>query len=149
MHKTLVNAALLIACLAIFEPAALADDPLKDRCESAASDGECALYGVSLIELIARPEACDGKQVRVIGYVRLEFEGNAIYISKESYEAGISKNALWLDPPASSSLTKAAAWGPRYAIVEGRFYAKNLGHMGMFSGSIVDTKRLDPWNHRP
>lgn len=141
--------AALLSCLVLAEPVTLADDLLKPKCESESSAGECTLYGVSLIELIAKPEAYHGKRVRLIGYVRLEFEGNAIYISKESYDAGISKNALWLDPPPSSSLAKGVAWGPRYAIVEGRFDATNLGHMGMFSGTITDTTRLDPWKARP
>jgi hypothetical protein len=35
---------------------------------------------VSLIQLIANPEKYDGKQVAVVGFLRLEFEGNALYL---------------------------------------------------------------------
>jgi hypothetical protein len=37
---------------------------------------------VSLIQLIATPERYHGKFVEVIGYMNLEFEGNAIYLHK-------------------------------------------------------------------
>ena len=44
--------------------------------------GPCVLWGPSLIELIARPELYDGKRVRVIGFVNLQFEGNGLYVSR-------------------------------------------------------------------
>src|SRR4051812_16809265 len=50
---------------------------------------------VSLITLIANPATYDGKRVRVIGFLRLEFEGNNLYVAKSDYEAAISKNAVW------------------------------------------------------
>ena len=148
MLRPLVATLMLIACTT-----ALADSTseqiLKAKCWTTDSQGACTLYDVSLLELIAKPEAFHGKRVRLIGYVRLEFEGNAIYVSKESYEAAISKDALWLDPPAESPLArKGAKWGPRYAVVEGRFDAINQGHMGAFAGTITDTTRLDPWQGR-
>jgi len=149
MNRALLTLAAFIGSLAAAEPSAGAEDLLKHKCESMSSTGECTLYWVSLIELIANPKAYDGKRVRLIGFVRLEFEGNAIYVSKESYEAGIIKNALWLDPPKSSPLArKGAVWGPQYAIVEGRFDARSLGHMRLFSGAIRDTTRLDSWAER-
>lgn len=150
MDTTPLALAVFLSALATAKPSPAAEDILKAKCESVSSTGECTLYGISLIELIAKPEAYDGKRVRLIGYVRLEFEGNAIYLSKESYEAGISKNALWLDPPKSSPLAKKhTIWGPGYAVVEGRFDAMDHGHMGAFSGAIKDTTRFDPWrSHR-
>jgi hypothetical protein len=135
----------LLTSLAWVIPSYAADDLPKRRCVASKFSDKCT-YEVSIIELISRPELFHGKQVRVIGYVRLEFEGNAIYLSKESHEAGIFKNALWLDPPPRSPLAqKGASWGPRYAIVEGRFDATDHGHLGLFSGAITDTTRLDPW----
>lgn len=137
--------ALLISLCALAAPAYAAAGLVGPKCEASAASGKCT-YDVSLVELIARPDEFHGKVVRVIGYVRLEFEGNAIYLSKESYDAAISRNGLWIDPPAGSPLAKkGAVWGPRYAIVEGRFDASDHGHMGMFSGTITDTSRLDPW----
>src|SRR5262245_37970159 len=118
MLKTLAQ--LLTSLVVLAMPSHAADGSLERTCETSVFSDRCT-YGVSIVELISRPELFHGKNVRVIGYVRLEFEGNAIYLSKESYDAGISRNGLWLDPPVNSPLTKkGAVWGPRYAIVEGR-----------------------------
>jgi hypothetical protein len=35
--------------------------------------------------LIADPKRFDGQTVRVIGYLHLEFEGNAVYLSKPAW----------------------------------------------------------------
>jgi len=40
---------------------------------------------VSLIQLIANPQAYDGKTVRITGFLHLEFEGNAIYLHNEDF----------------------------------------------------------------
>jgi hypothetical protein len=119
---------------------------LEAKCDSRSASGQCTLYEVSIIELIARPKVFHGKRVRIIGYARIEFEGSAIYLSKESYDAHLTKNALWLGRPQGTPLTeKHAVWGPQYAIVEGEFDAMRRGHMDSFSGSIRNTTRLDPW----
>ena len=75
---------------------------------------------VSLINLIATPKDFDGKRVRVIGFARLEFEGNAIYLHREDYLQGITKNGLWLDVENASKKSATEA-NNRYVIVEGVF----------------------------
>jgi hypothetical protein len=58
---------------------------------------------VSLIHLIANPEAFDGKPVSVMGFFRYEFEGTALYVHREDYEHALSKNGIWVAglPPSS------------------------------------------------
>ncbi len=96
---------------------------------------------VSLMTLIANPERYVGKMVRVIGFVQLEFEGNAIYLHEEDFRRAITDNALWLDVPQGFHGYEAGS----YAIVEGTFTTKSHGHMGMFSGEIANVTRLEPW----
>lgn len=71
---------------------------------------------VSMIQLIARPSDFDGEYVRVIGFYRHEFEGNALYLHREDYERGLPKNGLWMDGKPEHNMT--------YVLVEGRFNAK-------------------------
>lgn len=96
---------------------------------------------VSLITLIANPDRYEGRVVRVIGFVQLEFEGNAIYLHEEDFRRAITDNALWLDAPKNFRGYEAGS----YAIVEGTFTSKQHGHMGMFSGEIMNVTRLEPW----
>jgi hypothetical protein len=105
-----------------------------------------------VIQLIATPERFDGKRVRVIGFLKLEFEGNALYVHREDYDQAIAKNALWIDTtPQKTGSTPAFAskdLSDQYVIVEGVFDAKNTGHMGSFSGAIKQISRADRWQNR-
>jgi hypothetical protein len=102
---------------------------------------------VSLITLIATPADFDGKQVRVKGFARVEFEGNAIYLHRDDYLHGITKNGLWLDLEMSSSKSASSA-NKRYVLIEGVFSMKEQGHFGMWSGSIKHVTRIQPWPAR-
>lgn len=102
---------------------------------------------VSLITLIAKPADFDGKQVRVKGFARVEFEGNAIYLHRDDYLYGITKNGLWLDLEMVPSKSAAGA-DKRYVLVEGVFSMEEQGHFGLWSGSIKHITRIQPWPAR-
>jgi len=99
---------------------------------------------VSLVRLIANPKDYDGKVVRVIGFMRLEFEGDGIYLHQDDYKHSIYKNGLWID--ASEDMHKRKAeLDQKYVLVEGTFNAKMTGHMGLWSGSIQKITRCQVW----
>jgi hypothetical protein len=104
---------------------------------------------VSILELLANPFRYDGKQVQVIGFLRLEFEGDAIYLHHEDFEYAISKNAIWLDRPKDFSEKQTSEVDKKYVICEGTFNAREHGHMGMFSGSLTHITRLERWGPAP
>jgi len=117
---------------------------VSQRCDMVASerDTTCILFGPSLIELIARPDDYDEKRVRVIGFANLEFEGNALYVSREDFEHMITRNGVWLDVSAALAKPHAARL-PGYFLVEGLFSAGHRGHMGLWSGAIERVTRFD------
>jgi hypothetical protein len=99
---------------------------------------------VSLIQLIATPDAFDGKHVRVKGFVKIEFEGTAIYLHREDAEQMLTKNGLWLKVDLATF--EASPWAQvkdRYAIIEGRFSGKEKGHKGLWSGGVENIIRMD------
>lgn len=101
---------------------------------------------VSIVRLIATPEAFDGKRVRVHGFVRVEHEGTAVYLHREDFERSLTKNGLWLQAnDVAAPGSREAAVQNRYALIEGRFSAKETGHRGLWSGSIRDISRMEPW----
>jgi hypothetical protein len=104
---------------------------------------------VSLVQLIAKPEAFDGKYVQVQGFVCIEHEGTAIYLHREDAEHMLTRNGLWLAvndaAPAGSS---EAMVKDRYALIEGRFNAQSKGHRGLWSGAIENVTRMQPWEIR-
>ena len=97
---------------------------------------------VSILQLIATPEKYDGQVVRFEGVTHVEFEGNAIYVSKEHWKAQVSSFAIWMD--LKEELAKSRQWlNGKYCIVEGTFHAKDRGHMGLFMGALSDVTMFD------
>lgn len=100
---------------------------------------------ISIINLIATPEKYHGKVVRVIGVGNLEFEGDAIYLSRDDYKY-VSNNGLWIElGEKATSYDEAKKLNGKYVIVEGTFDKNDTGHMGMWSGSIKKISRYELW----
>ena len=97
---------------------------------------------VSMIQLISNPAAYNGKLVRVIGFVRFEFEGNALYLHEEDYKQMLTRNGAWLSMPEKKELDR------KYALIEGVFNAGNRGHLGLWSGSLEKVTRAVEWQVR-
>lgn len=103
---------------------------------------------ISLVALIANPDAYDGKPVRVIGAFQLEFEGNELCLHKEDLVQGLTKNCVWIEPDLKvlgvsyEDLTK---FNGKYVLVEGTFVKGDLGHMSLNSGAITPIWRVALW----
>lgn len=97
-----------------------------------------AVENVSLINLISDPAKYNGKEVSVAGYLVLDFEGTAIYLSKGDYDNGIYKNALWV----TISLPDSKNFDHKYVNIQGVFDSKMRGHLGLWPGSLKDIKRV-------
>jgi hypothetical protein len=119
---------------------------LQSRCAAINSLGmhNCTLYVPALQELINRPETFDGLPVQLLGYATIEPEGTALFVSRESYEHGFTRDAVWLVVP-DSLRAGITATVPGYVIVEGTFQADSSGHEGLFSGGIDRIRRMDTW----
>ena len=104
---------------------------------------------VSMIQLIATPDAFDGKFVRIKGFVRIEHEGSSIYLHREDAEHGLYKNGLWLAVSDSATPgSKEAEVKDRYALIEGQVNAKMTGHKGLWSGSVEKVTRMIAWEQK-
>ena len=97
---------------------------------------------VSLIQLIATPKVYDGMKVTVAGFMRLEFEGTAIYLHREDYENSLYQNGLWLHIGESDDIRDL---DKTYVLIEGIFDASDHGHMDLWAGSIKEIDRIIPW----
>jgi hypothetical protein len=94
---------------------------------------------VSMIQLLATPEKFDGKFVRTYGFLRLEFEGKALYLHKEDYTNALTKNSVWVDVPETGEYLSL---NMHYVLVEGVFNAKSHGHLGLFGGTLEKISRV-------
>ncbi|MBF9140172.1 hypothetical protein [Hymenobacter properus] len=80
-----------VCCSQQKKDTALTNDPYSEAVALAPSDE----FDVSLVKLIANPEKYDGKTIQVIGFLNLEFEGDAIYLHKEDFDQGLTRNGFW------------------------------------------------------
>jgi hypothetical protein len=96
-----------------------------------------------MVQLLADPQKFHGQRVQVIGFAHFEFEGNAIYLSKEDYDYGITKNGLWLSTSKDSGDPREL--NNSYLVVEGTLNAEMKGHLGLWSGSIENITVLRRW----
>jgi hypothetical protein len=97
---------------------------------------------VSLVSLIANPANFAGKNVQVIGFATFEFEGNALYLSKEAAAIGDMASAIWLDIEGLAD-PNPEKLNQQYVLVAGTFDAENRGHIGMFAGTLKAIFRLE------
>jgi hypothetical protein len=146
-HRACIRVAIIMLCCACqraqdrAKPVASADSLSLDslRCAAEGPAKSCAIYAVSLYELIAKPVEYHGKRVRVLGFAHFEFEGNGLYAHRDDYEQGLTKNGIWL--AASNALADSTQ--DKYVLAEGTFNAIMRGHFGMWSGSLLEVTRLD------
>ena len=104
------------------------------------------IESVSLMQLIVNPDKYQDKHVRVIGVSRIEFEGNAIFFTKEHYENRVSENSLWIEPDykvLESTPQQLKEFNGKYVLVEGVFNKNNKGHFAMNSGALEDITRFE------
>ncbi|MCU1301439.1 MAG: hypothetical protein JWQ87_1723 [Candidatus Sulfotelmatobacter sp.] len=102
------------------------------------------LTNVTLVQLIANPERFDGKLIRVIGFLRLEFEGDVLYLHREDYENAILGDGIWVDVTPAIAKEKTTL-NMNYVLLEGVFSSSDRGHMGMWSGAIKQIRRSEFW----
>lgn len=100
---------------------------------------------VSLVQLIANPPVYDQTRVRLIGYLHLEFEGDAVYLHREDFDFGITKDAVWINLPKDITSAQIKAVNDHYVICSATFDAKTHGHLGMFAAELKDVTRLQVW----
>jgi len=69
--------------------------------------------GVTLVQSIANPEKFNGRLIRVVGFLRLGFEGNVLYLHREDYENAIFGNGIW---GRSHTRNNQAERNPKHAL---------------------------------
>jgi hypothetical protein len=109
-----------------------------DRCMVEDTSGGCALFDVSLSELVSVPEKFHKKKVLVIGFVTLAFEGNTLCPSRDTRSG---RECVWLDLEG----LKDPGFRRGYALLEGHFDGEGRGHLGCCSGAIEKITRLEKW----
>lgn len=92
---------------------------------------------VPLVALLANPDRFDGELVTVEGFLNLEYEGDALYLSQSDFDAMLFRNAVWVDGPKFEEPRARRILSGRHVALTGRFDADMHGHFGMFAGGLA------------
>lgn len=135
MSKTRSSAG-LCAVLFLLQPMISSRGVLAETASGSWEDYE----HVSIIQLIATPLDFDGKKVMVCGFATMEFEGTALYLTRDDMKHSNDKNGLWLD--VRDWEVKRKQFDRQFIKAFGVFKAGIKGHRGAFSGTIQEIARM-------
>ena len=103
---------------------------------------------VGMAALLAAPQSYDGKPIRTIGFLSIEFEGNALYLHEEDYWYRNTKNAVKL-LLSKSQEEQFKSLSLKHVLIEGTVSADKWEvERGMYNGSIGDIARVEFWRPR-
>lgn len=97
---------------------------------------------VTVDDLNAAPRRYDGKRVRVTALATIEFEGTALYASRDAFERRDYTKAVLLELNWPVSAEIKALHG-HSVVVEGRFTTKVEGHSGVYVGGVVEITKCE------
>jgi hypothetical protein len=117
----------------------------SDRAETAADESSRELPA-SLIRILVYPDRYDGKTVSVAGYLRTEFEGTAIYLSREDEQHMMLCNAVWVSFEGNAMKMDdekiTTEFDGKYVYLSGVFDKAGTGHFGRYQGTIKNITLL-------
>jgi hypothetical protein len=109
----------------------------RDPANRCFSDDTGPVCTVALVELISRPEIYSGRRVKVVGWLHLEPEGDALYLHREDYERTIAGNSLRFSAP-QAFMQRADEFNDEYCLVIATFVAYEAGANTVHSGGLKD-----------
>ena len=98
----------------------------------------------TIIQLLANPDAYDGKKVRVIGVGNAATENCSLSLTKDDWKYSTG-NCLWVALDRAF-LEELQQYNGEYVIVEGVFDKDERGHSDAFQGAIKNISRYELWN---
>ena len=98
---------------------------------------------VLLTYLVGSPAGYNGQLVRVAGYCRIEFEGNGLYVDRETMQSTYGgPKSMWLDVgwPVSDRVRNLNG---KFVVVEATVDAQSLGHFGEYRGTLARVRSIE------
>ena len=99
---------------------------------------------VPMQQLLAEPQRFEGQRVRTTGFLRLEFEANALYLARDDFNNTTMQHAVWLDL-TNAQLRRLGKLNNGHVVVEGVFSAQYKGHGGKWPGALRHVAGVRMW----
>jgi hypothetical protein len=99
---------------------------------------------VPMQQLLADPQRFEGQRIRTTGFLRLEFEANALYQTREDFNGAVMQHAVWLDL-TNAQLRSLSKLNNGHVIIDGVFSAQYKGHGGKWPGALTRIAGVRMW----
>ena len=132
--------------LLIFFTVLLLGCDVVDAPKAAVEKGN-TIQDVSMVALLANPDAFNGKNIHVVGALNLEFENRMLCLHSEDIVKGIEKNCIWVqfdNNALQKSEEDLLLFKNYYVVVEGIFDSSSKN--SRCSGALTKISRIDPKN---
>jgi hypothetical protein len=104
-------------------------------------NGHNSPYKIAFTDLISNTQYYDGQQLEVIGYLSLNFESDALWLSKAEYDTGDYKKAIWVSID-ERKLKRTMRFNHHYIMVEAVF---NRIDNGFYFKNVLNVISLKRW----
>jgi hypothetical protein len=94
----------------------------------------------SIVTLLAQHASNIVKRVQVAGFLVLDFEGEALYLHKEDYQEGLTRNAIRM-ALTPEQMKQYQNFAGSYVSIEASFI-KRRNSEDIFTGSLFDVKEI-------
>ena len=98
---------------------------------------------VSMIAVIASPYEYKAKTLQLTGYLKLQFEENALYFDEQMEFWGRGENAVFLHL-SNEQLERWNEYSDSYVYVRGEFYPVEGTYLGGFRLELKNISRISP-----
>jgi len=102
---------------------------------------------VSMVALLANPDAYNGKSIHVVGAINLEFENRMLCLHSEDIAKVLEKNCIWVsfnNDALQKTEEDLLLYKNHYVIIEGTFDSSTKN--SRCSGTLNNISRIDPQN---
>lgn len=99
---------------------------------------------VGMIPLLANPTEYNGRTISTIAFLRLEPEGDALYLSPEDFDNEVAWDRLRIERTADMT-RRVTTLNMKYVRVVGTFISKGIGH-GDLAGRLTDVTTCEFWS---
>jgi len=96
---------------------------------------------ISIVRVLADPAQYHQRRMWLSGYLKIEREGDILYLHETDYRNGLRSNGVWVRVPTGIR-KRATEFSGRYVRIEGIFDATQGGYTGMCAGRLESVTRI-------
>ena len=101
---------------------------------------ECGISACSALRIVSVPWLYHGRKITVIGFLRIQFEGNVLYPSQEAAKYPLTED-IWVDV-TDEMKQRRDELNLNYVRITGTFNAMSYADTGLHAGTLEKIEKI-------